>query len=173
MASLLQTIWQVLLRRKPKLVCDFQTWNRGIDELRRRANGRQESGAFLLGDETSGYRRIREFLFYDDVDPTCFANGFVEFNGRLFGKVWGLCRERKLTVVADVHVHPGHYAQSPSDQQNPMIAEAGHLALIIPDFAARARLPGAIGLYQYEGRRRWRDLSRMGRRVFHVGWWPT
>jgi len=126
----------------------------------------------LLGTATGKVRRIEQFLFYDDVDPTCFAHGIVEFDGSRFGTVWQKCREAKQTVVADVHVHPGHYAQSPSDKYNPMIAEAGHLALILPDFAARARLPGKIGVHEYLGARKWRDHSPRGDRVFHVGWWP-
>ncbi len=113
-----------------------------------------------------------EFLFYDDVDPTCFKNGIVEFDGRKFGTVWQHCRDKGLTVAADVHVHPGGYGQSASDQHNPMIAEAGHLALILPHFAARRPEPGRIGIYEYLGARKWRDHSRRGRQFFHVGWWP-
>lgn len=172
MVSLLQTLWHTLRAPSPKLVCDARIWSSGVEELRRRADGRRESGAFLLGNATDSYRRIQQFLFYDDVDPSCFANGIVEFDGRNFGKVWSYCRAKNITVVADVHVHPGHYAQSPSDRQNPMIAETGHLALIVPNYAGRKFRPGAIGIYEYRGMRQWHDHSRHGGRVFHVGWWP-
>jgi hypothetical protein len=77
-----------------------------------------------------------------------------------------------VTVVADVHVHPGHYGQSSTDRHNPMIPEAGHLAFIIPHFSARDRLPGKIGIYEYLGARQWRDHSPKGGRILHVGWWP-
>jgi len=173
MDSLLQTLWQKLHRRTPKLVCAERVWRSGVDELRCRAGGRRESGAFLLGNVTSSYRRVQEFLFYDDVDPRCFANGFVEFDGGRFGTVWKLCRTKNCTVVADVHVHPGHFAQSASDRANPMIAERGHLALIIPHYAEREWLPGAVGVYEYLGMRQWHDHSHRGRRIFHVGWWPN
>jgi hypothetical protein len=172
MLSLCRTLLRAATGRPPKLVCPATTWHEGVDELRKRAGGRQESGAFLLGAQKNGVKAIRQFLFYDDVDPTCFANGIVEFDGRKFGTVWQRCRDLKMTVVADVHVHPGRYGQSYSDRHNPMIAEAGHLALIIPDYAARKRLPGGIGIYEYLGERQWRDHSQQANRVFHVGWWP-
>lgn len=172
MASLLQTLWRALRGRTPRLVCDTRTWNAGVDELRRRSAGRRESGAFLLGENAGDIRCVHQFLFYDDVDPTCFANGIVEFDGAKFGKVWECCRTHGFTVVADVHVHPRHYGQSSSDRQNPMIAETGHFALIIPDYATRKCMPGAIGIYEYSGDRQWHDHSRGGERVFHVGWWP-
>lgn len=172
MLSLCRTVLRAAIGRPPKLVCAPRVWNEGVDELRRRAGGRQESGAFLLGVRKNDVRSIRQFLFYDDVDPACFENGIVEFDGRKFGMVWKICRDSGMAVIADVHVHPGCYGQSHSDRHNPMIAEGGHLALIIPDYAARARLPGSIGIYEYLGARKWRDHSRLADRVFHVGWWP-
>jgi hypothetical protein len=147
-------------------------WNQGVDELRRRTGGRRESGAFLLGNIKGRTRTMHKFLYYDDIDPICFAHGIVEFDGGKFGLVWKMCRELSMTVVADVHVHPSGYSQSSSDRHNPIIAEAGHLALILPDFAARARLPGGIGIYEYLGSRQWHNHSAQGDRAFHVGWWP-
>lgn len=168
----LQTLVRAACGRPPRLVCRARVWNQGIDELKRRAGSRRESGAFLLGCAIGQSWRVKQFLFYDDVDPDCFANGFVEFNGGKFGLVWEQCRVQKMTVVADVHVHPGGFRQSISDRYNPMIAETGHVALIIPNFANGDRLPGKIGIYEYLGARQWRDHSLEGNAVFHVGWWP-
>jgi hypothetical protein len=172
MASLLRTLLRAATGQPPKLLCSSRIWNQGVDELRRRAGGRCESGAFLLGTTSAKTRKIQQFLFYDDVDPTCFANGIVEFDGGKFGIVWRKCREANMTVVADIHVHPARCGQSGSDRRNPMIAESGHLALILPDYAARARMPGKIGVYEYLGLREWQDHSHLGERIFHVGWWP-
>jgi proteasome lid subunit RPN8/RPN11 len=173
MAFSLQTVLHAARGKPPRLVCAPQVWHRGVDELRRRADGRRESGAFLLGKVEGRVRRIEEFLFYDDIDPTCFARGIVEFDGRKLGAVWQRCRDSGRTVVADVHVHPGHYGQSPSDQRNPIIAEAGHLAVIIPNYARGARLPRQLGIYEYLGSYRWRDLSAAHRIVLYVGWLPS
>jgi hypothetical protein len=53
-----------------------------------------------------------------------------------------------------------------------MIAEAGHLALILPDYSGALWLPGGIGIYEYLGSRHWKDHSRDDDRIFHLGWWP-
>jgi proteasome lid subunit RPN8/RPN11 len=172
MVSLLLTLLRSLGVRSPTIVCTPRLWNAGVDELARRCAGERESGAFLLGTITRGTRRIREFLFYDDTDPACFANGIVEFDGSKFGLVWKYCRSRSMTVVADVHVHPFGCGQSSSDQHNPMIAEIGHHALILPHYARAARQPGEIGIYEYLGARQWHDRSASGRRVLRIGWWP-
>ena len=172
MGSLLLTLLRRILGHRPKLVCAPGVWRAGVEELHKRTGGRCESGAFLLGRTNGRTRRIEQFLFYDDVDPNCFRNGIVEFDGRKFGRVWERCRDEQLTVVADVHVHPGLYRQSSTDKYNPMIAEVGHLAIIIPNFAGRKIMPGCIGIYEYSGSREWLDHSRQGKKTFHIGWWP-
>lgn len=172
MAFSISTLVSAAFGRPPKLVCTSAVWRNGVLELRRRAAGVRESGAFLLGRKGRATHRIERFVYYDDMDPTCFRNGIVEFDGRKLGAVWRLCRDFDLDVVADVHVHPGGHGQSSSDQANPIMAEVGHLALILPDFATRRVNPGGIGIYQYLGSRRWTDLSTSGSRAFHVGWWP-
>ncbi len=172
MGFLIPTLFRAALGQPPKLVCKPKIWRAGINELRRRAGGRRESGAFLLGHEKARTHRIGQFLFYDDIDPNCFRTGIVMFDGRLFGKVWQRCHDAGLTVVADVHVHPGGYGQSSSDQCNPMIAEVGHFAIIIPNYAAGKVAPPDIGIYEYLGSRKWRNHSRHGSRLFHIGWWP-
>ena len=115
---------------------------------------------------------IEEFVFYDDIDPTALATGMVEINGRRLGSLWDHCRKHGRRVVADIHVHPGSYRQSPSDQANPIIAEAGHFAIILPQYATRSIEPGQIGVYEYLGSRNWLDRSRENPCPFHVGWWP-
>lgn len=172
MVSLLRTLLRSAFGHAPKIVCSPRLWNEGVDELCHRTHGLHESGAFLLGITKCGVRKIQRFLYYEDIDPNCFAHGIVEFDGARFGLVWQKCRELHMDVIADVHVHPCGYDQSGSDRRNPMIAEPGHLAFILPHFAARARTPGRIGIYEYLGSRRWQNLSPLGNRIFYVGWWP-
>jgi proteasome lid subunit RPN8/RPN11 len=73
-------------------------------------------------------------------------------------------------VVADVHTHPGPSDQSNSDRNHPMISQAGHLALIIPRFAATPVRRSEIGMYRYHGAKRWTAVSDNSRRNFlHIG----
>lgn len=156
-------------REAPKLSCDRAVWRAGVEELRRRThNGRRESGAFLLGFDDRVTRRIQRFVFYDDVDPRALDSGIVHFDGSKFGRLWEICRTHDQGVVADVHVHPGGYQQSASDQSDPVIPRAGHLALILPDFATRATDPGGIGMYEYLGNKRWKTHTHRGQRFFRL-----
>lgn len=167
----LATVARSLLGQRPELICDRSTWREGSHELSRRTlGGRRESGAFLLGRRGSP-SRIEQFVFYDDIDPGALSTGIVVIDGRQLGKLWAICRASGLNVVADVHVHPGDFRQSPSDKANPIIAERNHLALILPDFATGSNLPGKIGVHRYLGGRHWSDESDRWFPPFHVGFY--
>lgn len=172
MASLISTLVRFAIGPRPEIFCAAETWQAGMAELRRRAGGCRESGAFLLGSK-GRERQINEFIYYDDIDPNALSTGIVIIDGRKLGALWDHCRATGQEVVADVHVHPCGYGQSGSDRANPIIAEVGHKAFIIPDYARRATLPGRIGVYEYLGSRRWRDDSRGWFSPLHVGWWPS
>ena len=102
----------------------------------------------------NGRVRIVDFVPYDDLDPGCLETGIVEVRRPLLRRPVGLCaRSENSTVVADVHTHPSGSGQSDSDRAHPIpYRKAGHLALILPDFAALAGMPlaAAIGIYRYE-----------------------
>lgn len=115
---------------------------------------------------------MERFVFYDDLARGCLDAGIVVFDGAGYGPLWRMCRETGTKVVADVHTHPGAARQSPTDKANPMIAQRGHVALIVPDFARRRVHPSQMGVYEYEGNHRWRDRSgKSAGEFFYVGMW--
>ena len=102
--------------------------------------------------------------------PHCLDSGIVRFDGRYFGALWALCKARELVVVADIHVHPRDAGQSESDRAHPMISCAGHIALILPRFGAEPLRRREIGIYRYNGRKRWTVVPAPERRYFfHFG----
>ncbi len=115
---------------------------------------------------------IRDAVFYDDLDPQAYATGACTLRGGAFAKLWTLCREKNLTVVADVHTHRSVAIQSLTDKINPMIARAGHVALIVPNFAAWPIPAGHLGVYEYRGQHEWIDRTKSAAgRFFYIGFW--
>lgn len=154
-----------------ELSCSWFLWRRLVGRLRERGrNATRESGAFLLGRNDGDAARIVDFVLYDDLDPHSLDTGIVRFDGRYFGELWDICKRRGLSVVADVHVHPGAVYQSESDRQYPMISVAGHVALILPNFAFGSMRAHSVGIYRYLGGKRW-DAVPPGERaeVLYIG----
>lgn len=154
-----------------ELSCSWFLWRRLKTRLRERGRDcSRESGAFLLGYREGTAARIVDFVLYDDLDPHSLDSGIVRFNGRYFSELWAICKARGLTVVADVHVHPQGSGQSNSDRDHPMISRAGHIALILPDFAIGAQPRCGIGIYRYLGSKQWQAVPASERpSFFHIG----
>lgn len=168
----IRAIIRGLVAPEHNLSCSAELWKAGLQELRRRSGGYRESGAFLLGRQNDQSRKITRFVYYDDLDPHCLETGIVVFDGSGYAPLWKLCREAKLTVVADIHTHPGVPYQSSLDRDNPMIATSGHIALIVPNFAERVVKQHEIGIYEYAGSHLWQNHSgRVASKFFYIGMW--
>jgi hypothetical protein len=155
-----------------RLSCRTRYWRQIVSELERRGGHKHEAGAFLLGTDRHGRLEICDVIFYDDLDPNAYATGACVLHGDAFARLWTICREKKLTVVADVHTHPGTAIQSPSDKANPMVARAGHVAIIVPNYASWPIPPDRLGVYEYRGQHEWADRSsRNSERFFYTGFW--
>jgi hypothetical protein len=155
-----------------RLSCQYARWKNIVAELERRGGRQHEAGAFMLGIERHGRFEIADAVFYDDLDPNAYATGVCVLHGDAFAKLWGICRQRKLSVVADVHTHPDVGFQSLSDKANPMVARAGHIAIILPNFARWPIAQDRTGVYEYRGDHEWSDRSPTRTpRYFYTGFW--
>lgn len=166
-AAIIRRLWAP----RHELSCSRGVWRRLLRLLYARGReGSRESGAFLLGTCAEGRARIVDFVLYDDLDPHCLDSGIIRFDGRYYDALWQLCNRRKLMVVADIHTHPGAPLQSGSDRAHPMISRAGHVALIVPRFAAPPVRSPEIGMYRYLGAKRWDAVPEGQRtRFLHLG----
>lgn len=171
MSSSIRTAIRALVAPFHRISCRPDIWLQGISELGRRGGGKKESGAFLLGDVYLGRRSVLKFVYYDAIDPHCLDSGIVRFKGAAYGAVWDACARERLMVVGDVHTHPGLPNQSQLDREHPMIAQSGHVALIVPHFAQRGAAIDSLGVYEYNGAHNWTDRSRTPARYFYVGRW--
>ena len=135
-------------------------WWKLIHDLRHRGRGRRESGAFLLGKRCGTCAKVRQFICYDDLDPEALDSGYVTFHGKGLSRLWAMCRDLQLEVLADVHTHPGRDTrQSLIDARHPMIPVEGHLALIVPCFGQTTPYSLAgVGIHEYRATG-WRSYS--------------
>lgn len=149
-------------------------WLRMLRDLRRRGHGARESGAFLLGKRWARGSTVEKYIPYDELDPHALDTGIVVVRPIGFMRLWQECKRLKLQVLADVHTHGGDDPhQSTSDRTNPMISQSGHIAFILPRFAATLGWKfHNVAIYEYLGGSQWKDLRGAGR-AKHVrfSWW--
>lgn len=161
---------RILGRRKSDALLRFsrKDWTSLIQELGRRGGGKRESGAFLLGHQLNDRRMVTRVVYLDDLDARCLQ-GNIHIDGKAYSKLWDLCEGQNLRVIGDVHTHIGEWVgQSRVDASNPMIAQDGHVALIVPRFAMKTVRPSEVGVHVYLGERGWTSWTGAGaaRRLF-------
>ena len=168
----IKAIIRAFVAPKHGLICSARMWRQILAELERRGENCHESGVFLLGVEHGGRREVLDAIYYDQLDPDAYSSGVCVLHGSAFAKLWALCRERNLTVVADAHTHPVEAFQSSSDKANPMVAQVGHIAIIIPNFAREPVLLRHLRIYEYCGEHEWMDRSpARAPGYFYTGIW--
>ncbi|SPA36211.1 conserved hypothetical protein [Cupriavidus taiwanensis] len=133
-------------------------WTELIADLRRRGGGRRESGAFLLGKMNGAVRRVEAWVPYDELDPNALTSSYVRLDTPAFARLWSKCSDLGKIVVADVHTHPRGPCQSNSDRTNPMVSQAGHLALIVPNFACGQVTTRDVSVNVYLGGKQWESF---------------
>lgn len=168
MISFIKAIIRAWLAPKAGLTCPAPLWREVVAELERRGAGIHEAGAFLLGTMTSTTREVAAVIYYDELDPRAYDSGVCILTAPAFAALWAICRQRKLAVVADVHTHPGAGFQSWSDKTNPMVARAGHIAIILPSYGRWPIEQRRLGIYEYRGDHEWIDRSPTRQRGFFL-----
>jgi len=172
MISFIRRTIQAFAPPEPRLDCSPRLWRSLVAELERRGSGHHEAGAFLLGTIAGQHRRTFDVVYYDDLDPGAYESGVCVLDGDAFARLWAICRERGQTVVADIHTHPGGACQSHSDRTNPMVARAGHVAVILPDYARPPVNLSRVGVFEYRGAHAWTDWSpARGHRLLNLSRW--
>lgn len=172
MSCSIPAIIRACVAPKHNLSMPSSLWQEGLAELRRRGEGRRESGAFLLGHIARSRRRAIRFIYYDDIEPRCLDRGYVVFDGTGYGALWSLCRATGLRVVADIHTHPLGAHQSASDRDHPMIAIQDHIAIIVPNYARPPVRLTELGIYVYDGKQSWRTFEGSAATQFlYTGLW--
>jgi hypothetical protein len=167
---LLRTI-RAFAAPKLRISCSSKLWGELTRELSRRTEGRHESGAFLLGKHIGrAPRQVSKIVYYDDLDPHAYDTGACVVRGPAFARLWELCRSTGLSVVADIHVHPGAAHQSWEDKTNPTLPHAGHVAIIVPNYAKPPIRLRDLGIYEYIGKYEWNDLGHArAKKHFYIG----
>jgi hypothetical protein len=147
-------------------------WRALVSELARRGRGDRESGAFLLARKDKTQRKVVAVAYFDDLDPDSL-NGAISIRGEAFAKLWDICGERGMRVIADVHTHPGAgVGQSHIDEANPMIARRGHVGIIVPHFAEHDPRPRDVGFHIYQGDRTWTSaFGDQAAALLRRTWW--
>lgn len=123
-----------------------------VADLAHSGRGIKEAGAFLLGSVNDAGRRVSSYLMYDVVAPeSSRKHAYVALTAEDMARAWEYCYSTGLQVIADVHTHPFGPHQSVTDRAHPIVSVAGHVAIIVPNFAMGTPTPADLGVHEFKG----------------------
>jgi proteasome lid subunit RPN8/RPN11 len=125
-------------------------WGALMMDLKERGGGHRESGAFLVSARNE-IDLVSRWIPYDELDSGSLNYDYVRLEPRAFTRLWKICSENELRVIADIHTHPFAPVQSQSDREHPMVSFPGHIALIVPRFALGKVTPFDVSFNVYLG----------------------
>lgn len=67
--------------------------------------------------------------------------------------------QNKLSLVAQIHSHPGAAYHSDTDDDHAIATKAGALSLVVPDFASQPFSLEQCAVYRLSAAGKWRELS--------------
>jgi len=132
-----------------------EVWTGVMGDLYRRGGGQRESGAFLLGQVNASAKVVSGWISYEDLDACSCTYTIIRLDTSAFPRLWQICTDREVEILADIHTHPGRPIQSRSDRAFPMLTLSGHIALIVPGFARGTVKPSDVSFNVYKGGGRW------------------
>ncbi len=143
----------------PELHIPNSIWEKTVHGLRKRSGGRRESGCLWVGKREQTWL-IQDAFFLDDFPGTKRHSQFHRTPRSAISMMFEMLREKEYQIIADIHTHPSFWVGlSEVDKRNPIEYRVGLIAMIFPYFARRDCSFKNIGVHEYLGVHKWRDLS--------------
>jgi len=140
-----------------------------IRDLAASGRGQKESGAFLLGTQDDGVRKVTSYLMYDVIAPASSReHDYVALTGEEMATAWshaiGWVSRRWPTFI---RIHSG--CTESLGSRHPMVSIAGHVALIVPSFATGNPMPGDLGIHRLSRNGQWESMfGEQSRAALHL-----
>ena len=113
-----------------------------------------------LGNHQGEREIATEVIFLDDLPGTVGRRLQHRTSREAVRILIDRARELGLTIVGDVHTHPGLWVDlSEVDRAHPIEYRIGLLALVLPAFAAGPPRLQGIGVHEYLGSGEWRTFE--------------
>jgi proteasome lid subunit RPN8/RPN11 len=124
--------------------------------LQRRSQGAQETACVWLGNQDGEREIATEIVFLDDLPGTVGRRLQHRTSREAVRILIDRARELGLTIVGDVHTHPGQWVDlSEVDRAHPIEYRIGLLALVFPSFAQGSPWLDGVGVHEYLGSGQW------------------
>lgn len=144
---------------KPILVSK-ELWLETWEGLRLRGEGLREAACVWGGTREATVDRATSVTFLDDLPGVRAGARYHRLTRVTIAALFEVLTRNGDMIVADIHTHPERWTGlSRTDAASPIEFRPGLPAMVIPHFATVAPTLAGLGLHEYIGDGRWRELD--------------
>lgn len=126
-----------------------------------RAAGKNKLEAVALW---AGVKKGNEFAVHYSITPKqksySLESGLMyRVDGEELYNINVWLHQNKLTLIAQIHSHPGEAYHSETDDAFPIVTKDGSVSIVVPDFASRPFAKEDWAVYRLIPKRGWSPLS--------------
>lgn len=132
-----------------------------------RKRGRLKQEGLVLWAGAVGTDTEEAYVVSLIVPRRGYWGGGVRLNTTTLLKLSNELEKRDLSLLAQVHTHPGNFGHSWGDEKKATSFRLGYVSIVVPDFALNEIYDlSTCYVYEYEGNFKWRLLNsqEIGRR---------
>lgn len=137
-----------------------ELWQRTWMKLRSHGDGQREAACVWAGVRSEHEERVTEVIFLDDLSGVEAFPLQHKTTRKATAALFAQLRDKKLSIIADVHTHPGDWVDlSWIDKAHPIEYRPGLTAIVLPNYATTEPSLETIGIHSYLGDGQWRQLE--------------
>lgn len=146
-----------------KIVLPHKCLEEAYTHMRQAGHKRLEGVALFAGKEKDSIFTI-EHTIVPVQKAMNIENGLLyAVEGDELYKINVWLYENKMSLVAQIHSHPGRAYHSDTDDAYPIVATVGGISIVVPDFASRAVDISTCAVYRLSVENIWVELNSIER----------
>lgn len=142
------------------IVVSKKLWMETWQGLHKRGAGIREAACIWGGRRDESTDTAKSVTFLDDLPGVRAGARYHQLTRTTIGALFEVLRRNGDMIVADIHTHPSRWTGlSITDAASPIEFRCGLPAMVIPHYATVPPTLTNLGLHEYVGDGRWRQLT--------------
>lgn len=142
-----------------KIVMPLIYIREAYDHMRAAGQNRVEGVALFAGKEDGNTFHVEKTIVPEQEAMSLEEGLLYSVDGDELHRINVWLYENKMSLIAQIHSHPGRAFHSSTDDAYPIVATVGGISIVVPDFASREMEISTWAVFRLSEENEWVELS--------------
>lgn len=143
-----------------KIIMPIQCLAAAYEHMREAGKHHVEGVALFSGKENGDVFQIEKTIIPKQEAMSLEDGLLYSVGGDELHRINVWLYENKMSLIAQIHSHPGRAYHSGTDDAYPIVATVGGLSIVVPDFASGAIDINMCAVYRLQHEKGWVELNK-------------